>query len=48
MSPFVAFNVAVQNPKITVEARLSFIQTACSVFWDMVTDYLANGADAKI
>jgi hypothetical protein len=48
MSPFVALNVAVRNTKITIEARLSFIQTAFSVFWDMVKDYPATGADAKI
>jgi hypothetical protein len=48
MSPFVALNCAVRNPKITISSRLELIQSAFTVFWDMINDYPATGAGAKI
>jgi hypothetical protein len=48
MSPFVALNVALRNPRITIQARLGFIPTAFSVFFDMAKDYPETGADAHI
>jgi hypothetical protein len=48
MSPFVALNCAVRNPKLAIPSRLGLIQSAFTVFWDMAKDYPPTGADAKI
>jgi hypothetical protein len=48
MLPFVALNLAVRNPAVTVETRRELIGVAFSVFFDMFKEYPTTGAEAGI
>jgi hypothetical protein len=48
MLPWVALNLAVRNPTFTVETRLSLIEVAFTVFFDVFHNYPETGHDAGI
>jgi hypothetical protein len=48
MLPWVALNLAVRNPTFTVETRLSLIEVAFTVFFDVFHNYPETGHEAGI